>query len=170
MPSRPDASESATFEQFVATRGPSLLRFCTALTGSLADGEDLLQESLARSYVRWRKISSLEFVDAYVRRIIATQHATARRRRGLILTSFTDDQFLPHTVNSADLDLREALRVALHQLPPRQRIAMVLTYLEDLSDGQIATIMNCSINTVKSHRAKGLKHLRAVLPSAALRD
>jgi len=131
------AAERPTFDDFVAARGAALMRFCSVLTGTRADAEDLLQESLARCFVRWHKISGVEFVEAYVRRVIVTQHAGASRRRGFRFTALTDDQ--PSPDGNVDLDLREALRAALQRLPPRQRIVMVLTYLEDLPDSDIAS-------------------------------
>jgi RNA polymerase sigma factor (sigma-70 family) len=54
---------------------------------------------------------------------------------------------------------------ALAAVPARQRAVLILRYWEDLSVEETATLLGCSIGTVKSQAAKGLEHLRQVLPA-----
>jgi RNA polymerase sigma factor (sigma-70 family) len=51
---------------------------------------------------------------------------------------------------------RDEVLTAVRALPDRQRACVVLRYYEDLSDQQIAEILDCSIGTVKSqlHKAR----------------
>jgi RNA polymerase sigma factor (sigma-70 family) len=49
----------------------------------------------------------------------------------------------------------------LQTLPPRQRAAIVLRYYEDLTEAQTAEAMACTVGTVKSQVAHGLRKLRA---------
>ena len=57
----------------------------------------------------------------------------------------------------------------LRALPARQREAVVLRYLVDLSEQETAQAMACTVGTVKSTTARGLDRLRASLgPSWAL--
>jgi RNA polymerase sigma factor (sigma-70 family) len=51
----------------------------------------------------------------------------------------------------------------LLQLPPRQRVAIVLRYYEDLSEAQTAEAMNCAVGTVKSQVSAGLAKLRTLV-------
>jgi DNA-directed RNA polymerase specialized sigma24 family protein len=55
-------------EQFVAERGDRLLRTAALLTGSRADGEDLLQSALQRLLRHWRRID--RDPENYVRRTL----------------------------------------------------------------------------------------------------
>lgn len=56
-----------------------------------------------------------------------------------------------------------AIRSAVARLPVRQRAVVVLTYLDDQPDEEIAKLLRCAVGTVKSHRAKALATLRVTL-------
>jgi RNA polymerase sigma factor (sigma-70 family) len=58
---------------------------------------------------------------------------------------------------------RTAVVSALRSLPPRQREALVLRYYGDLSEAQIATAMGISRGAVRTHTARAIASLRAVL-------
>jgi DNA-directed RNA polymerase specialized sigma24 family protein len=51
-----DAQAREDFRSYVAARSPSLLRTAYALTGNLADAEDLLQTALAKTFLSWVRI------------------------------------------------------------------------------------------------------------------
>ena len=55
------------------------------------------------------------------------------------------------------------LRNALNQLPDKFYSAVVLSYFQDLSLGEIAAIENCSVGTVKSRVFRGKRLLRQML-------
>ena len=61
---------------------------------------------------------------------------------------------LGHVETNADL-----LRV-LRELPPRQRVALVLRFFDDLSEAEVADVMGCSVGTVKSTTSRALERLR----------
>jgi RNA polymerase sigma factor (sigma-70 family) len=56
---------------------------------------------------------------------------------------------------------RDAMRARIAVLPRKQRAALVLRYYEDCTDAQIATVLNCTEGTVRSHISRALKALRA---------
>src|SRR3954468_1672971 len=68
------------FDSWVAARGPGLLRLAYTLTGNAADAEDVVQEALARALPRWERISRMDNVDAYVRRMVVNAHTSWWRR------------------------------------------------------------------------------------------
>jgi RNA polymerase sigma factor (sigma-70 family) len=78
-----------------------------------------------------------------------------------MLAAFTGIQ-QPATDNAG---IEYVLEEALNTLPPRQRAAIALRYLEDMSNETIATTLNCSASTVKSHISRGLATLRILLPA-----
>jgi RNA polymerase sigma factor (sigma-70 family) len=61
---------------------------------------------------------------------------------------------------------RSSIVAALHDLPDRQREAIVLRYLADLSEEEVAAAMGISRGAVKSHTARGMSALRAAREQA----
>ncbi|MFJ9818135.1 SigE family RNA polymerase sigma factor [Streptomyces sp. NPDC101151] len=155
------------FQSFVIGRWPRLMRTAFLLTGEQHAAEDLVQSTLERVYVAWRKVGSADDPEAYVRRVMINAHARRHRRRLKEFLAPRDDSGLvremPDTGDRiAQADDRSALLKALAHLPARQREAVVLRYWEDLTETQTAEAMGCSVGTVKSNTAKGIAKLRAV--------
>ena len=145
------------FDEFVATRGPALLRTAYLLTGDHGLAEDLLQTALAKSWFAWGRIDGPP--EPYVRRVVTTTYATwwRRRWRGEHPTGDLPDPAAPAGPSVED---RDALWRALAGLPRRQRAVVVLRYYEDLSEAETAAALGISKGTVKSQSAKALAALR----------
>jgi RNA polymerase sigma-70 factor (sigma-E family) len=155
------------FQSFVTGRWPRLMRTAFLLTGEQHAAEDLVQSTLERVYVAWRKVGSADDPEAYVRRVMVNAHARRHRRRLKEYLAPKDDSGLvreePDSGDRiAQADDRNELLKALAQLPPRQREAVVLRYWEDLTETQTAEAMRCSVGAVKSNAAKGIAKLRAI--------
>lgn len=151
------------FEDFVAARYAALLRTAYLLTGHRADAEDLLQTALARCVPAWSRISGDP--EPYVRKVLVRENVTRWRRRRWreVSTDHVGDGVGGAGLESSVAD-RAILVQALAELPPRQRAAVVLRHVEDLAEREVATIMGCSVGTVKSQTHAGLARLRVLLP------
>ncbi|AKJ13508.1 RNA polymerase sigma24 factor [Streptomyces incarnatus] len=155
------------FQSFMIGRWPRLMRTAFLLTGEQHAAEDLVQSTLERVYVSWRKVGAADDPEAYVRRVMINLHARKHRRRLKEFLAPKDDSGLVHEIADtgdriAQADDRGALLKALAQLPVRQREAVVLRYWEDLTETQAAEAMGCSVGTVKSNAARGIAKLRAI--------
>ncbi|MFF3919351.1 SigE family RNA polymerase sigma factor [Streptomyces sp. NPDC001852] len=155
------------FQSFMVGRWPRLMRTAFLLTGEQHAAEDLVQSTLERVYVSWRRVGAADDPEAYVRRVMINLHARRHRRRLKEFLAPKDDSGLVHEIADtgdriAQADDRSALLKALAQLPVRQREAVVLRYWEDLTETQAAEAMGCSVGTVKSNAAKGIAKLRAI--------
>lgn len=152
------------FEEFVAARGPRLLRVAWLLTGDAHLAEDLLQTVLAKVWPRWPSIAG-ESPEAYVRKALVHTHASWWRRRWRGEVPHGD---LPDRAAAADpfagVDLEQTLADAIRALPVRQRAVVVLRYFEDLSVTETAAVLGCAEGTVKSQSSKALHTLRGRLP------
>ena len=163
-----DEQGREAFRTYVAARSPGLLRTAYLLTGSRADAEDLLQTTLAKTYLAWDRILERDAVDGYVRRVMVnTQTSWWRRRR---VTEYATDD-LPERAAGRDATedhaLHDALWSALATLPKRQRAMVVLRYYEDLSEAETAHVLGVSVGTVKSTTSRALAKLR---DTSGLRD
>jgi RNA polymerase sigma-70 factor (sigma-E family) len=152
--------DDAAFTAFVRARGTSLLRFATALTGDRHHAEDLLQGALERVYGRWSRITGKGDPEWYVRRALVNAARDGWRRRQRRPEVFNlgegDGSYLPFD----DILTRDVVRTALGQLPPRQRIVIVLRYWEGLTEPETAELMGTSVGTVKSQAHRAMKTLK----------
>ncbi|HET7014363.1 MAG TPA: SigE family RNA polymerase sigma factor [Streptosporangiaceae bacterium] len=155
------------FADFVAARSAELLRLAYLLTGDQHSAEDLLQAALTQAAAHWGRIHSAP--EGYVRRILYREQINrwrrnARRRE----TAMAQIPELATQDPTAGADTRVALRGALLALPPGKRAVLVLRYLEDLPEAQVAEILGCSVGTVRSQTHKAIAQLRSVLPTLGL--
>ncbi|MGK5685416.1 SigE family RNA polymerase sigma factor [Actinoplanes sp. URMC 104] len=159
----------AGFDDFVRSRSTGLLRVAYLLTGDRHAAEDLLQEVLEQMYVRWRRIEHTP--EAYARRALvnrATNRWRSRARRPETPLGRHHEQ--PGPDHGDDVAIRAAVLEALRELPPKQRAAVVLRYLEDLPVHEVAAALGCTDGTVKSNAARGLDRLKQVLGSSLVTD
>lgn len=158
------------FEEFVRARSGSLLRTALLLVGqNRAEAEDLLQVALEHAYRHWPKVIRSEEPERYVRRILANASAD-RWRRIVRRAEHAMPAACPEAVapdRTAEIAERDYLLRALAALPPGQRAVLVLRYFDDLTEGQTAQMLGCSVGTVKSQTARALDRLRAAVDAPA---
>jgi RNA polymerase sigma-70 factor (sigma-E family) len=157
------ASDVTAFSEFVEARSTSLFRTAYLMVGDHQLAQDLLQEALVKTLIAWPRLHDRGNVEAYTRRIVVTTSISWRRRR-----SFHERPTgtLPERVDTDRVETvvtHDAVIAALLSVPPRQRVAIVLRYYQDLTEAQTADAMGCSVGAVKSQVAAGLKRLREVL-------
>ncbi len=155
------SDDDAAFREYVLARGTALLRTATMLTGNRADAEDLVQATLASTYLAWDRINDHASLDAYVRRAMINTHISWWRRRKL--DEFPTDELPDQVVadHARDRDLAEVVRRALDRLPRRMRAAVMLRYFEDMTEPEIAALLGVSLGTVKSTVSRAVARLRA---------
>jgi RNA polymerase sigma-70 factor (sigma-E family) len=154
------------FGEFAAARSGALIGLAYVLTGDQHAAEDLLQTALTRAAGRWGRIHSAP--EAYVRQIMYREQVSSWRRRArrreTTMADPPDQAAVPDTGAEARLIVREALRA----LPAGKRAVLVLRYLEDLPEAQVASILGCSVGTVRSQTSKAITQLRSVLAATGL--
>jgi RNA polymerase sigma factor (sigma-70 family) len=143
------------FEMFFLAEHGSVLRTVQLILGDRQAAEDATQEAFYRLLVHWRKVSQYERPGAWVRRVairIAVRARGARR---------SDEIETDH--NGIESAMRVDLQRALKQLSAAQRAAVVLFYYEDRSVAEVASLMETSEGTVKTHLHRARKHLAEAL-------
>jgi RNA polymerase sigma-70 factor (sigma-E family) len=138
------------------------------LLGDRESADDVAAEALARAYERWGRLVAKGDPAPWVARVAANL-AIDRVRRLNRHPSTALDGAAPAEVTDPHLAERMTLAAALQRLPTRQREAVVLRYLCDVSEADTARLMGCSTGSVKQHASRGLAHLRTALQPMELR-
>lgn len=163
-----DAPGTHDFAAFVGENWSSLMSIGVAISGSRHDAEDLVQAALTATYARWHTIREDEAL-AYLRRAILNSHISRWRRDRGAEVSVDEPPTRAARDAMAAVDERLNLMPSLRALPPRQRAVIVLRYLCDLSDQDIATTLQTTTSTVRSQAVRALANLRTFhsVPEAA---
>jgi RNA polymerase sigma-70 factor (sigma-E family) len=163
-----DVATEPTFEEWVGTRAPALLRFAYLVTGSQQAAEDALQTALATACEKWGAIRRADDPDLYVRRMIANAHISAWRRFGRRVSPVAEVFGAGAAPDPADRFASDdaVWRVCLG-LPAQQRAAVVLRFYEDLDYREIAAVLGVAEATVRSHIHRALTRLRDELERGA---
>ncbi|NEA36272.1 SigE family RNA polymerase sigma factor [Streptomyces sp. SID13031] len=147
------------FEEFASTQYAALLRTAYLLTQNRATAEDLVQATLAKCWLSWKRVSN-DNPMPYVRRTMLNTYTSWWRRRWN--AEYPTDE-LPHVEDPGGhhaVDTRTDLDEALRRLPKRMRAVIVLRFYEDLTETETARVLGCSVGTVKSQTSRALAKLR----------
>jgi RNA polymerase sigma factor (sigma-70 family) len=142
-PIAPTAPPRQSFETVYTERWSRMVRLATLTTGSVTLAEEIVQDAFVQLHQNWKTVQQpVPWLRDWVRRQgVERRHA----------------QPSPELV---DADEGIGMRDALNALTPRQRAAIVLRFYEDLSEADIAILLDCRPGTVKSLLARGLRILR----------
>lgn len=141
---------------------PRLHRTAYLLCADWHRADDLVQSTITRLYVKWRRARTANSLDAYVRAMLVRQFLGEQRTGWRSRVRVTDT--VPETAGAGvDVDAGVDVRRALAAVPPRQRATLVLRFYCDLTVEQTAEILGCSTGNVKSQTSRGLDALRRIL-------
>lgn len=164
-----DAAVRSDFESFAREHWATLMSIGVAVSSSRAEAEDLVQTALANAFVHWRRIRRDQALG-YLRRSILNANVSRwrrQRRREIVLADLPEARRYDQGgerrgSDTGDVDTRQTLLPLLRDLPPRQRAVLVLRYLCDLPDDEIAETLGISAGTVRSQAFRALATLRAL--------
>jgi len=146
---------------------PDLHRYCARMTGSVVDGEDVVQDTLARAYYELAELKELPALRAWLFRIAhnrALDYLRRYERRmseplDAALHVAADDTFEPDNAVARVEAVRAAISRFL-ELAPVQRSCVVLKDVFDYSLDEIAAMLELSVSAIKSALVRGRAKLR----------
>jgi RNA polymerase sigma factor (sigma-70 family) len=153
------------FQRFLDAHRDVVWRFLVSAVGT-ADADDCFQETFIaalRAYPRLRGDSNLR---AWVLTIAHRKALDAHRGRARRAVPIGDPAAVDGRAQRAVPARDEALWDAVHELPARQRSAVVLRYLADLPHRDIAAAIGCSEEAARRSLHEGLTTLRKVVVPA----
>ncbi|MBB2944102.1 RNA polymerase sigma-70 factor (ECF subfamily) [Actinoplanes lutulentus] len=153
--------DAAGFDDFYRDTSVRMVRYGYALTGDLAEAQDLVQEAYTRAWRQWGTVSAHPAPDAWIRLVLA-RLATDRRRRLRGWWAALSRSGPPEPVRPP-ADDTVLVTTALRQLPEHLRQALALHYLFDLPVADIAEETGAAVGTVTSWLTRGRRELAALL-------
>ena len=149
---------------------PELHRYCARMTGSVVDGEDVVQDALARAFVALDELEEAPALRTWLFRIAHNRALDLMRSRAIRdaepIEAATYEVADPESLDPVEVLMRrEAVETAVSrfvQLPTVQRSVVILKDVLDQSLEDIAALLDLTVNAVKAHLARGRARLKAI--------
>lgn len=146
-----------SFEIFAASAAPMLFRTAWALTRDRHTSEDLVQEALAKVFVKWRDRAGIDNPEGYARTTLVRLHISSRRRRSS--TEIVTDSMELIDVGE-DPAVTISVQRALAELPATDRAILVLRYFLDLPVVEVAEDLRLTESAVRTRTSRAMAKLR----------
>ena len=160
-PTRAPAGATDAYDAFFTAHIGAVYRVGARILGPGPGAEDVAVEAMARAYVHWSAVASMERPVGWVLRVATNLALDDVRRRVPRLSPATSSD------RTEEVVLRGALVAALRELPRRQQEVVVLRYIADLPEADVAAALGISTGSVKTHLHRALPRLRAGLAAPA---
>src|SRR5499433_730175 len=161
--SGPFEARYLAFLETISTLRPSLHRYCARMTGSVMDGEDVVQEALFEAYRKLDKFDEGRPLKPWLFRIAHNRCIDFLRRRGVRdeaeAAVSAPDVALP--TEPAALGIGSALEHLVLTLPPKERACLLLKDVFDYSLEEIAELVDSTVGGVKAALKRGRTKLAA---------
>jgi RNA polymerase sigma-70 factor, ECF subfamily len=148
---------------------PDLHRYCARMTGSIIDGEDVVQDTLARAYYQLSELKDLPAMRSWLFQIAHNRALDYLRRYDRRMGEPLDaalDIAADDACNPDDtLARNEAVRAAVSrflELAPAQRSCVILTDVLGYSLDETAALLALSVPAIKAALHRGRARLRAL--------
>lgn len=157
----------AEFEVLMNDIRPELYRYATRMTGSVIDGEDVVQEALIKAYLSYSELTSDSNLKGWLFRIThnkAIDHLRRSNNEPLELL----DEYQVATPPDLPLEDKELATIALSvflKLVPRQRSTVILKDVLGYSLAEISELLDATVPQIKATLHRGRTRLREMAAS-----
>ncbi len=161
-------SRYLAFLETVVHLRPSLHRYCARMTGSVTDGEDIVQEALFDAYRRLDAYDDTRPLKPWLFRIAHHRCVDFLRRRG-VREDAEVEAVSPDVIDPVDPPgpaLGRAVEQLLLTLPPKERACVLLKDVLDYSLAEISELVDSSVGGVKAALHRGRAKLAVAQLSA----
>lgn len=155
------------FEALYRRELRALIALGTSLTGSRETGIDLAHEAMLRAYRGWPTVSTLDRPGAWVRRVLINLAIDTRRRRQRERRAL--ERMTPDAHAEMADPVTERFWISVRALPERQRAAVALHYIDDMSVDDIAEVLQVAAGTVKTALFRARKTLAEAMQAEEVR-
>lgn len=148
------------FIEIIKTEQEALRRFLLALCcGNRDEADDIAQDALVKAYLSLSKYEGKTWLYSIAYHLFVDSTRCQHAMQPLdVLAKQEDASF------AADRDFRyQSLYMALEQLPPKERMAILLFYLKGYTIKEIAGIVDATEDAVKKQLSRGREKLKTFL-------
>ena len=168
------AGDREAFGELVSRYHRVVFSVAYRMTGTRAEAEDLCQDVFLRVYQNLNRFDRGRPLGPWLRKITCNRALNHLRRRQLERGLFHESDSEPAGLDSpaagedpaqrlARSERADRLGRAMEALPPRQRLAVTLKYVEELTADEIAEALGAPRNTVKTWLLRARETLRREL-------
>ena len=157
------AEPRAAFDRSLSEFRPKLHRYCARMTGSVVDGEDVVQEALLKAIEAFDRTGSIANPEAWLFRIAHNAAMDFLRRRARQDAAHSDedpDMIVDPIVVADDREIAAASLRTFMQLPVAQRSTVILMDVLGYSLQEIGGVIDLSIPAVKAALHRGRARIR----------
>ena len=154
-------SDRHDFDSLFAAHYARLVRTLTVVAGDPDSAADAVQEAFVKAHLKWRTISRYDDPIGWVRRVAINKIRDGHRRR--VRKDRALARLASREVATVEPTEPDEFGRLLAALPKQQRAATALFYVDGLSVAEIATALDVSEGTVKSHLHDARARLRPLL-------
>jgi RNA polymerase sigma-70 factor (ECF subfamily) len=129
------------------------------ITGDFAEAQDAVQEAFAKALARPSRLRGVDNPEAWLRRVAMNVARSRHRRRMLFDRIVRSGRLRPVDTVPAISPDHVALVAALQRLPRATRETVVLHHIGDLPVLEVATVLGCSVESVKTRLVRGRRAL-----------
>jgi RNA polymerase sigma-70 factor (ECF subfamily) len=153
----------AEFERLLAELRPRLHRYCARMTGSVIDGEDVLQETLVKAIEAFPHTGPLANAEGWLFRIAHNAALDFLRRRSRREDVQGGDESLEAIADpDSEIERRQAADASLRtlmRLPVAQRSSVILMDVLGHSLEEISEVLESTVPAVKANLHRGRQRL-----------
>src|SRR6516162_8734931 len=157
------ADPRAAFDRLLSDLRPKLHRYCARMTGSVIDGEDVVQEALAKAIEAYPGAGAIAHMEGWLFRIAHNAALDFLRRRARENAAHSDEDLDMAVDPASGAEDRQIVAASLRtfmRLPVAQRSTVVLMDVLGYSLDEIASIVNLSVAAIKAALHRGRARLR----------
>jgi RNA polymerase sigma factor (sigma-70 family) len=141
------------FEEVYRREYPQLVAVATALTGDGREGEDAVQDTMVKAFVRWNRVGRMDLPGAWCHRVLVNACRSRWRRRRTEQQFWARSRSAEPTTSEPSADVI-AFWTLVRQLPSRPRMVVTLHFAGERTMPEIASILNVPEGTVRSDIAR----------------
>jgi RNA polymerase sigma-70 factor, ECF subfamily len=159
------ADTRAALDRLLAELRPKLHRYCARMTGSVIDGEDVVQEALVKAIEAFPQAQSIAHPEGWLFRIAHNAALDFLRRRTRQESARVDedpDMIVDPAIPTRDRQIAAASLRTFMRLPAAQRSSVILMDVLGYSLEEIGGVMDSSVPAVKAALHRGRARLRAL--------